>query len=103
MILSPFVASDFIAKIWSGEAHWAMNNPRFFLTLFAGFWIVPLLYWKNLNQSAKRLCALGLVYLLALVLRSNMMETRVYNELNVIVAICAVCAISPKLSTTKPT
>lgn len=97
----PHSMFDFIAKIWSGEAHWAMNNPRFFLTLFAGFWIVPLLYWKNLNQSAKRLCTLGVVYLLALALRSNMMETRVYNELNVIVAICAICAISPKLSITK--
>ena len=99
----PHSMFDFIAKIWSGEAHWAMNNPRLFLTLFAGTWIIPLLYWKNLNQSAKRLCVLGVVYLLALVLRSNMMETRVYNELNVIVTICAICAISPKLSITKST
>ena len=99
----PHSMFDFIAKIWSGEAHWAMNNPRLFLTLFAGTWIIPLLYWKNLNQSAKRLCVLGVVYLLALVLRSNMMETRVYNEINVIVTICAICAISPKLSITKST
>ena len=99
----PHSMFDFIAKVWSGEAHWAMNNPRLFLTLFAGTWIIPLLYWKNLNQSAKRLYTLGVVYLLALVLRSNMMETRVYNELNVIVAICAICAISPKLSITKST
>lgn len=99
----PHSMFDFIAKVWSGEAHWAMNNPRLFLTLFAGVWIFPLLYWRNLNQSAKRLYALGLVYLLALALRSNMMETRVYNELNVIVAICTICAINPKLSTAKPT
>ena len=98
----PHSMFDFIGKVWSGESHWAMNNPRLFLTLFAGVWIVPLLYWRNLNQSGKRLFALGLVYLLALVFRSNMMETRVYNELNVIVAICTICAISPKLSSNVP-
>ena len=98
----PHSMIDFIAKIWNGEAHWAMQNPRLFLTLFAGIWIVPLLYWKNLNQSAKRLLLLGLIYLLALVFRSNMMETRVYNELNVIVTVCVLCAFSPKLSSSNP-
>ena len=98
----PHSMFDFIGKVWIGESHWAMNNPRLFLTLFAGVWIVPLLYWRNLNQSGKRLFALGLVYLLALFFRSNMMETRVYNELNVIVAICTICAISPKLSSNVP-
>jgi hypothetical protein len=98
----PHSMIDFIAKIWNGEAHWAMQNPRLFLSLFAGIWIVPLLYWKNLNQSAKRLLGLGLIYLLALVFRSNVMETRVYNELNVIVTVCALCAFSPKLPTASP-
>ncbi len=98
----PHSMIDFITMILSGEPHWAMQNPCLFLTLFAGIWIVPLLYWKNLNQSAKRLLLLGLIYLLALVFRSNMMETRVYNELNVILAVCAICAFSPKLSTTNP-
>ena len=88
----PHSMFDFIAKIGSGEAHWAMNNPRWFLTLFAGVWIVPLLLWKNLNGPLKRLLLLGLVYLLVLFFRSNMMETRVYNELNVILTICAICA-----------
>ena len=88
----PHSVFDFIAKIWSGEVHWAMNNPRWFLTLFAGVWIVPMLLWKNLNGPLKRLLLLGLVYLLVLFFRSNMMETRVYNELNVILGICAICA-----------
>jgi len=94
----PHSMFDFIAKIGSGEAHWAMQNPRWFLTLFAGVWLIPFLFWKNLNPSAKRLLLLGLIYLLALVFRSNMMETRVYNELNIIVTICALCAFSPKLA-----
>jgi hypothetical protein len=87
----PHSMFDFIAKIGSGEAHWAMNNPRWFLTLFAGIWIVPLLLWKKLNGPLKRLLLLGLVYLFVLFFRSNMMETRVYNELNVILTICAIC------------
>ena len=99
---TPHSMINFIAKMWNGDAHWAMDDPRLFLTLFAGTWLVPLLYWKNLNQSAKRLLGLGLIYLLALVFRSNMMETRVYNELNVIVTICAICSMRPKLSSTNP-
>jgi hypothetical protein len=99
---TPHSMIDFIAKIWSGEAHWAMENPRFFLTIFAGVWIVPFLFWKNVNPFAKRFLLLGLIYLLALVFRSNMMESRVYNELNVIVAVCALCSFSPKLSSSSP-
>ena len=98
----PHSMIDFIAKIWSGEAHWAMSNPRWFLTLFAGVWVVPFLYWKNLNPSTKRFLGLGLIYLLVLVFRSNMMETRVFNELNVIVTVCALCAFSPKLASETP-
>ena len=98
----PHSMIDFITMILRGEPHWAMQNPRLFLTLFAGIWIVPLLYWKNLNQSAKRLWGVGLIYLLALVFRSNMMETRVYNELNVIVTVCTLCAFSPKLPSSNP-
>ena len=91
----PHSMIDFIYKMWSGEVHWAMDNPRWFLTLFAGIWIIPFIYWKNLNQSAKRFLLLGIIYLLALVFRSNMMEVRVYNELNIIVTICALCALTP--------
>ena len=94
----PHSMVDFIAKIWNGEAHWAMSNPRWFLTLFAGVWVVPFLYWKKLNSSAKRFLGLGLIYLLVLVFRSNMMETRVFNELNVILTVCALCAFSPTLT-----
>lgn len=88
----PHSMFDFIARIGSGETHWAMNNPRWFLTLFAGFWLIPLVLWKNLNGPLKRLLIIGLIYLSVLFFRSNMMETRVYNELNVILSICAICS-----------
>ena len=83
---------EFISKIWTGDPHWTMNDPRWFLTLFAGIWIVPLLLWKNLNGPLKRFLFLGLVYLLVLFFRSNMMETRVYNEMNEILGTCAISA-----------
>jgi len=98
----PHSMIDFINTMWSGKAHWAMNDPRWFLTLFAGIWIIPFLFWQNLNPLAKRFSLLGLIYLLVLVFRSNMMETRVYNELNVIVTICVLCALSPKLTCQSP-
>ena len=91
----PHSMISFITRMLNGEAHWAMDNPRWFLTLFAGIWIVPFLYWQNLNPLAKRFSLLGLIYLVVLVFRSNMMETRVYNELNVIVTVCTLCAIAP--------
>ena len=87
----PHSMYDFVSKIVTGESHWAMNNPRWFLTIFAGIWLIPLLMWRNLNGSLKRILILGFVYLLILVFRSNMMETRVYNEMNVILGICAIC------------
>ena len=87
----PHSMLEFILTIWTGEAHWAMNNPRWFLTLFAGVWILPFLLWKNLNGILKRLLLLGVVYLIVLFFRSNMMETRVYNELNLILSMCAIC------------
>ena len=96
----PHSMSDFISKIWNGEPHWAMHQPRLFLTLFAGIWIFPLILWYRLNPSVKRFLILGLIYLFALGFRSNMMESRVYNELNVILTICTLCAFSPKLPST---
>ena len=87
---------EFISKIWTGDPHWTMNDPRWFLTLFAGVWVVPFIYWKNLNVFTKRFMILGLIYLVVLIFRSNMMETRVFNELNVIISVCALCALNPR-------
>ena len=49
----PHSMIDFINTMWSGKAHWAMNNLWWFLTLFAGIWII-LFFWQNLNPLAKR-------------------------------------------------
>ena len=92
----PHSMIEFISRIWTGDPHWAMHDPRLFLTLFAGIWIIPLILWKKLNGFAKRFMILGLIYLVVLIFRSNMMETRVFNELNVIISVCALCALNSR-------
>ena len=87
----PHSMIDFLTTLGSGQGHWAMQNPLWFLTLFAGIWIIPLVKSKNLNKPSRRFLGLGLVYFFVLTQRSNMMETRVYNELNVILSSTAIC------------
>ena len=87
----PHSMRDFILRIWTGESHWAMENAAWFLTLFAGIWLIPILFFNKLSSYGKRFIVVGVIYLLSLYFRSNMMETRVYNELNVIVSILVIC------------
>ena len=89
----PHSMVEFLSKILTGESHWAMQNPLWFLTLFCGLWVLPVLGFKYLNNPSKRLMIVGAIYLFTLTLRSNMMETRVYNELNVILTILVICVL----------
>ena len=90
---TPHSMPDFVQRMWTGEAHWAMEKPIRFLCLFGGVWIIPLLTWKWQNASAKKLMLVGLIYLSALCFRSNMMETRVYNEFNVILIVTTIIGL----------
>ena len=94
----PHSMLEFLKSIWTGEYHWAMRNPAWFLTIFAGTWIVPFFYLKHINEKGKRLLLVGLIYLLTLVFRSNMMEVRVYNELNIIIFVCSMLALKHKFT-----
>ncbi len=90
---TPHSMPDFVQRMWTGEAHWAMEKPIRFLCLFGGVWIIPLLMWKKQTSSARKLMFVGFIYLAALCVRSNMMETRVYNELNVILIVAAIIGL----------
>ena len=80
---------DFITRIWSGEnigqwrtrdgsgCCWSLNRA---FSLLAKF-----------ESIGQKIFPSGLMYLVVLVFRSNMMETRVYNELNVIVTVRTLC------------
>lgn len=87
---------NFLHCIWTGESHWAMHNPIWYFTLFAGIWVIPLLLYKYLDFQTRRLAIVGLIYVIALCFRSNMMEIRVYNELNVIIFVCMIISINSK-------
>ena len=90
---TPHSMLHFLSNIFTATPHWAMENPRWFLTLFAGIWIVPLLSLKRLNSMIHRFLLVGFIYLVSLTLRSNMMETRVYNELNIVLFTAAIAGL----------
>jgi hypothetical protein len=91
---TPHSMGIFLAGIWNGNSHWAMQNAAWFLTLFAGIWLIPVIGFNKLNPSGKKLIIVGIIYLISLYFRSNMMETRVYNELNVIITISAIICVT---------
>jgi len=95
----PHSMIDFLLGSDIPGGHWA-GNPSWFLTLFAGIWVFPLIFYRRLTIPSKRFLTVGVIYLFVLIFRSNMMETRVYNELNVILSASALIAIfnrSPNL------
>ena len=95
----PHSMSDFLWGIWNGNYHWAMEDARWFLTLFAGIWLLPIILFNKLSTNGKRLIIVGVIYVISLYFRSNMMETRVYNELNVIISICGIICLNNFIKT----
>jgi hypothetical protein len=89
----PHSMIQFLSGIGIDQVHWAMENASWFLTLFMGIWIVPLMLYKHLSQQGRRFLFVGIIYLIVLIFRSNMMETRVYNELNVVLAASMIICI----------
>tara|TARA_B100000989_G_scaffold58207_1_gene39553 strand:+ start:806 stop:1849 length:1044 start_codon:yes stop_codon:yes gene_type:complete len=98
----PHSMIDFLSKMLTGESHWAMQKPLWFLSLFLGLWIIPVLGFHLLNDFSRRFMLVGGIYLFTLTQRSNMMETRVYNELNVIVTILVICVFYTLTNKSKP-
>ena len=90
----PHSMIHFLSGIGNDQNHWAMDNATWFLSLFMGIWLLPVILFKYLSPQGRRFLLIGIIYLIVLIFRSNMMETRVYNELNVIIAVCATICIS---------
>ncbi len=90
----PHSMIEFINCIFNKEKHWAMENPLWFITLFTGIWIFPLILFSKMSIMSKKFLIVGLIYLVTLYFRSNMMETRVYNELNLIIFTSFIASIS---------
>jgi hypothetical protein len=73
-----------------------IENPRCFLTLFAGIWAFIPIFWNNIQTKLKRLLLLVPIYLVPAIMYANLMETRVYHEINIIIAIVLIDGITNK-------
>jgi len=89
-----FQMREFIANIWHGLPSWPFlntekffGNPRCFLTLFGCVWVVIPFLWKYIPKDCKKLLLLIPIYMIPALLYANLMETRVYHELNVIISL----------------
>ena len=85
---------QFLNAMISGQPSWPyldssyfFTNPRCFLTLFGCSWALIPLLWKYIPTSCKKLLLLIPIYMVPAILYANLMETRVYHELNVVIAL----------------
>jgi len=86
----------FIANMWNGSPSWPFlntenffGNPRSFLTLFGCVWVVIPFLWKYIQKDCKKLLLLIPIYMIPALLYANLMETRVYHELNVVISLAS--------------
>ena len=96
----PYSAINFFNDILEGNASWPflnndhfLSNPRSFFTLFAFIWILIPVLWSEIPLHIKKLLLVIPVYLVPLYFYANIMETRVYHELNIIISLVSVCAL----------
>ena len=84
----------FIANMWNGYTSWPFldaesffGNPRSFITLFGCTWLLIPFVWKYIPKDYKKLLLLIPIYMIPAILYANLMETRVYHELNVVITL----------------
>jgi hypothetical protein len=92
-----FSMLHFIKCLIENEACWPyldpdsfFYNPRCFLTLFLGLWILIPLLWHYIPSSSKKLLLVIPIYMIPCIMYANLMETRVYHEINVIISLVSV-------------
>jgi hypothetical protein len=91
---------QFLVNLFNGQPSWPyldvssfFGNPRCFLTLFACTWILLPFLWNHINSHAKKLLWIIPPYLLAATLHANLMESRVYHELNIVLSVAIASGI----------
>jgi len=67
-----------------------LSNPRCFLSLFLGLWVFIPIFWRYIPSPSKKLLLLIPIYLIPCILYANLMESRVYHELNIIISLAIV-------------
>lgn len=95
-----FSMYQFFVNLVKGQPAWPyldvssfFGNPRCFLTLFGCTWILLPFLWKHIPPRAKKLFWIIPPYLLAATLHANMMESRVYHELNIVLSVAVASSI----------
>jgi hypothetical protein len=90
-----FSINNFFQDMWKGLPSWPFldtstfwGNPRSFLSLFACTWVVLPLIWQNIPTQSKKLLWIIPPYLVGAILYANLMESRVYHEINVVLSAC---------------
>lgn len=92
-----FSMIHFIKCLIENESCWPyldpdsfFTNPRCFLTLFLGLWTLIPLLWHYIPPLSKKLLLLIPIYLIPCIMYANLMESRVYHELNIIISLVSV-------------
>lgn len=91
---------QFLINLLNGQPSWPyldvssfFGNPRCFLTLFACTWILLPFLWQHISSRAKKLLWIIPPYLLAATFHANLMESRVYHELNIVLSVAIASGI----------
>ena len=91
---------EFVVDMWNGTSSWPflntetfLGNPRCFLTLFGCVWVLIPFLWNFIPSLCKILLLFIPIYLLPAFLYANLMESRVYHELNVVISIVIITGL----------
>ena len=94
---STYSMKIFISNLWKGLPSWPFLNtddffcnPRCFITLFGCTWLLIPFLWKYVPMDCKKLLLLIPIYMIPAILYANLMETRIYHELNVIISLAVI-------------
>ena len=98
------IRSQIFENLWYGIPSWPyldierfLGNPRCFLTLFACIWILIPYLWTYTPKQVKKLIWILPIYLIIAFNYANMMETRIYQELNIIISLIIITGIINKI------
>ena len=91
---------QFLNAMINGQPSWPyldpstfFGNPRCFLTLFAGIWLIVVFVWEYIPLKSKRMLILIPIYMVPAFLYANLMESRVYHEISIVISIAAVSGL----------
>jgi hypothetical protein len=96
-----FSMITFLENAFAGKASWPylapdtfFGNPRCFFSLFMGIWLLIPFLWSFIPSKTRKLLWIVPPYFLVAALYANLMESRVYHEVNIVLTACIVAGLS---------